>query len=130
MSGVPGKGDPGVLRPEIIFDIDFVNGLLFISLRNIGVRPAYSVKTRLSPSFKGLDGTQEFNGLPIFDNIEFFAPAKEIRFLLDSASAYFARQEPVAIAAQLSYRDDQGSEFQSVIRHNLEIYRSLAYLVR
>ena len=117
-------------RPEVILDIDFVDGLLFVSLRNIGARPAYAVKTSLSPPFKGLGGSQEFNGLAIFEGIEFFAPAKEIRFLLDSASAYFARREPVAITAQLTYRDDQGTEFQAVIKHNLEIYRSLAYVVR
>jgi len=121
---------PEASRPEVIFDIEFADGLLFVSLRNIGARPAYSVKTHLSPPFKGLGGTQPFNELPIFAGIEFFAPGKQIRFLLDSAPAWFARGEPVAITAQLLYADDQGKAFQTVVKHNLEIYRSLPYAVR
>jgi hypothetical protein len=121
---------PETVQPEVIFDIDFADGLLFISLRNIGSRPAYGVRTHLSPLLHGFGGTQVLNELPVFSGIEFFAPGKEIRFLIDSAAAWFARREPVEIAAQLEYSDDRGNSYRTTVKHNLEIYRSLTYLAR
>ena len=121
---------PDTVRPEVILDVEFADGLLFISLRNIGSRPAYTVRTRLSPILHGLGGSQVLNELPIFARIEFFAPGKEIRFLMDSAAAWFARKEPVEITAQMEYNDDRGNSYQTVVKHNLEIYRSLTYVVR
>ncbi len=126
----PASASPDVPRPEVIFDIDFADGLLFVSLRNIGSRPAYGVKTHLSPPCKGLGGTQAVNELPVFAGIEFFAPGKEIRFLLDSAAAWFARREPATVTAQLVYADDRGNSYETAVTHNLEIYRSLAYVPR
>ena len=68
--------------------------------------------------------------LPVFRGITFFSPGKEIRFLLDSAAQYFARGEPVHVTAHMKYSDDQGNAFETVVRHDLEIYRSLAHRVR
>lgn len=117
-------------RPEVILDFAFEGGLLYVVFRNIGTRPALNVRTRVTPPVKGLGGTQELSSLAIFENIEFFAPGKEIRFLLDSSAAYFDRKEPAAVTAQLDYRDAEGTPYKTLVRHNLEIYRSLAYVVR
>ena len=128
MSSAPFTPEPA--RPEVILDFDFADGLLFISLRNIGARPAHGVRTHLSPLLHGFGGAQVLNELPVFSGIEFFAPGKEIRFLIDSAAAWFARREPVEIAAQLEYNDDRGNSYRTMVKHNLEIYRSLTYLAR
>ena len=123
---------PGPLapRPEIILDFDFDDGALFISLRNIGERPAHDVRTELTPPIRGLGGQQLVSELPVFRGIAFFAPGKQIRFLLDSGASYFGRGEPLRVAARIRYSDDQGNNFDAVIQHDLEIYRSLPFRVR
>jgi hypothetical protein len=117
-------------RPEVILDIDFEEGAFFVSLRNIGTRPAHDVRTVLEPPVCGLDGRQQLRELPVFRGIPYFAPGKQIRFLLDGSAAYFSRGEPTRFAARIVYSDGEGKTFESVIPHDLDIYRSLAYRVR
>src|SRR5262249_7804325 len=123
-------GMPDSSRPEIILDVDFQDGALFLSLRNIGSRPAHDVRTALEPPLCGLGGTQQLSELAIFRGIPFFAPGKEIRFLFDSRAAYFSRGQPTRFSARIRYSDGQGNEFEAVIPHDLEIYRLLAYRAR
>jgi hypothetical protein len=126
----PGREtDPAALRPEIILDFDFDDGVLFISLRNIGARPAHDVRTELTPPIRGLGARQQMSELPVFRGIAFFPAGKQIRFLLDSAAAYFGRGEPMRVAAHIKYSDDHGNSFDTVIQHDLEIYRSLPYRI-
>lgn len=78
--------------PEVIVDFVFEDGLLFVSLRNIGSRPAYAVSTRFDKPFRGLHGTRTISELRLFRRLEFLAPGREIRAFLDSSAAYFARR--------------------------------------
>lgn len=117
-------------RPEVILDFDCQEGALSISLRNIGARPAHDVRTTMKPPVRGLEGRLILAELPLFRAIPFFAPGKEIRFLLDSSALYFSRGEPTRVTATMTYTDDQGRKFETVIQHDLEIYRSLPYRVR
>ncbi len=118
------------LRPEIILDFEFDDGALFISLQNIGARPAHDVRTELNPPIRGLGGRQPMSELPVFRGIAFFPAGKQIRFLLDSGALYFGRGEPLRVAARIRYSDDHGNKFDTVIQHDLEIYRSLPSRVR
>lgn len=97
---------------------------------NIGSRAAYDVHTDIEPSVTGLNGSLQLSNLQIFKGISFFAPGKQIRFLFDSSAAYFARGEPTQLSARITWRDSEGNPFQTVIRHDLEIYRSLPWRVR
>ena len=117
-------------RPDMILDFEFEEGALFVSLRNIGERPASHVSTVMEPAVHGLGGNLDLAELPLLREIPFFAPGKQIRFLLDSSALYFARGEPTQLTAHITYSDDQGRKFETAIQHNLEIYRSLAYRVR
>ena len=132
----PGRGPQGGVRaddgprPEMILDFEFDDGAFFIVLRNIGARPACRVCTVLEPKIRGLGGDLDVASLPLLREIPFFAPGKQIRFLLDSSALYFSRGEPTRITARMIYCDDQNKEFETVIQHDLEIYRSLAYRVR
>ena len=123
------NADLATPRPEIILDFDFDDGALFISLQNIGTRPAHDVRTELNPSIRGLGGRQVISELPVFRGIAFFPAGKQIRFLLDSAAAYFGRGEPLRVTAHIKYSDDLGNNFDTVIQHDLEIYRSLPYRI-
>jgi hypothetical protein len=114
---------------DVIVDFVFEDGLIFIVVANIGDRPASRVSCRFSASFHGLGGSVEIPRLPLFRNIGFLAPHKEIRTLVDSSAAYFARKEPTKLEVTVAYSDPGGVRRQTTIAHDLGIYRELAYVV-
>jgi hypothetical protein len=115
-------------RPDVIVDFLFEDGMLFIVIQNIGSEPATRVHVTFDPPFKGLGGTATIPDLPLFRNIEFLAPSRSIRTLLDSSAAYFARKEPERVTATVSYTDRSGHEFSCTILHDLAIYRDIAFV--
>jgi hypothetical protein len=115
-------------RPDVIVDFLFEDGLLFIAVQNIGTQPAQRVHVAFDPYFKGLDGTVSIPELPLFRNIEFLAPSRSIRTLLDSSAAYFARNEPELITATISYCDRSDQQFTCTILHDLAIYRDITFI--
>lgn len=115
-------------RPEVIVDVVFEDGLLFLSVANIGDRPALDVTTTFNRKLVGLGGTKDVAALPLFRNIPFLAPGKEIRTLLDSAASWFGRRRATSVVARVSYRDPEKKEYKAAMTHDLEIYRELAYV--
>lgn len=120
-------GEP---ESDVVVDFVFEDGLLYVSVANIGERPALKVSCRFEPGFHGLGGSVEISRLALFRNLEYLAPRKEIRALVDSSAAYFARKEPTKLTVTVAYRDETGARRQTTIRHDLGIYRDLAYVVR
>ena len=114
-------------RPEVIVDVVFADGLFFLSVANIGDRPALDVQTTFNRKLVGLGGTKDVAALPLFRRIAYLAPGKEIRTLLDSAPSWFARTRSTALTARVTYRDDATEEYRGTMTHDLEIYRELAY---
>jgi len=114
--------------PDVIVDFIFEDGMLFVAVQNIGSQPAVQVHVAFEPAFKGLGGTASIPELPLFRNIEFLAPSRSIRTLLDSSAAYFARKEPEQISATASYSDRSGQKFSCTMLHNLSIYRDIAFI--
>jgi hypothetical protein len=114
--------------PDVIVDFVFEDGLFFLTVSNIGPEPAERVHIAFDPPFKGLGGSVSIPDLPLFRKIEFLAPARSVRTLLDSASAYFARQEPERVSVSISFADRAGRNYKSAIRHDLSIYRDLAFV--
>jgi hypothetical protein len=53
------------LDPHVIVDFVFDRGLLFISIKNIGERPAFAVRVEFSTRIVGIEGT-EISALPLF----------------------------------------------------------------
>ena len=68
------------------------------------------------------------NGLALFRRIEFLAPGRDLRTLLDSSAAYFGRDEPTVLTATVAYRTPGGERRNYTITHDLSIYRELAYV--
>ncbi len=68
------------------------------------------------------------NSLALFQNIEFLAPGREIRTLVDTTAAYFARREPTRLTATVSYQTVRGEPRRTTMEHDLGIYREIAYI--
>jgi hypothetical protein len=116
-------------QSDVIVDFLFEDGLIFVTVANIGDRPAFKVSCRFNASFSGLEGSVEIPRLPLFRNIEFLAPRKEIRTLVDSSASYFARKEPTKLEVTVAYWDEDGNRHQATVAHDLSIYRALTYVV-
>ena len=121
-----GKNPRG--RPEVILEILFDKGMLSLSVRNIGMRAAKKVAVAFDRSFTGSGGSTETSSLPLFKNIEFLGPDREIVTFLDTSASYFTRKQPTRIAARVTYLDAEDRKYETTIDHDLDIYRELSWL--
>ena len=121
---------PDSLGPDVILDIIFDDGLLFISINNIGNKPAYKVSVEFDCRIYGLGGTKEVSALPLFRNIEFLAPQKQIVTFLDHSDSYFKGKGPTKISARISFLDAAERNHVVTINHDLEIYREIGFVRR
>lgn len=117
-------------RPEVILDVVFEDGLLFLALRNLGARPALAVSTEFGRPLQGLGGTKDVASLPLFRRLEFLAPGREVRTLLDTTTSWFRRRQPTKLTARIAYRDERGERYATTVKHDLAVYRELAYVTR
>lgn len=117
-------------KSDVIVDFIFDNGLFFISIKNISNSPAYNVAVKFNKRILGVEGTKEISALPLFKNIEFLAPHKEIVTFLDTSASYFKRREPTEISVTISYKDYDKKVHSSIIKHNLGIYKEIGYIQR
>jgi hypothetical protein len=124
-----GSGSPPV-EADVVVDFAFEHGLLFIDLVNLGDLPAHRVRVRFDPAFKGLGGARRMSSLSLFRRLEFLAPRKRIRAFVDRGDAYFAREEPTRIEVAVSWLTDERRRRVRELRHDLEVYRDLAYVER
>ena len=118
------------VEPAVIFDVVFEQGLLFAEVRNISSRPAYRVSVAFEKPFTGLGGEQETSSLRLFRNIEFLAPEKKVRTLVDTVASYFARKQPSKLVADVGWRTADGKRHSHTITHDLAIYQQVAYVTR
>lgn len=115
---------------EVIVDVVFDRGLLFLVLENLGDRPAHSVRVKFDRSFSGLGGAKRMDRLALFRKLEFLAPHKAIEVFLDRSASYFARDEPTQLSAEIAWRTPEGVRRRTTVHHDLEIYRDLGYIER
>jgi len=115
--------------PDVIVDFVFDDGLFFISISNISDTPAYKVSIKFDRKICRLDG-KDLAALPLFQNIEFLAPHKEIVMFLDSSASYFRQGGPTKVSARISYQDAQGTKKVTTINHDLEIYKAIGFIRR
>ena len=116
-------------RPEVILDFIFEDGLLYIAIKNIGKKSAYKISVNFDQKFRGVEGKKVISELPLFKLIEFMPPGKEIKTFLDSSSAYFSRNEPEIISAEVDYQSITSAKYRATIIHNIGIYKEIGYLI-
>jgi hypothetical protein len=115
---------------DVILDVVFDRGLLFLVVQNAGDHPAHSVRIKFDKRFGGVGGAKEMQRLALFRRLEFLAPHKSIEVFLDRSASYFAREEPTQLTATISWRTSAGERRSSTIHHDLEIYRDLGFIDR
>lgn len=116
-------------RPEVVLDIDYKNGLLFLVLENIGSQPAFDVQVKFSRPLKGLSGRKIISEMRLFRGIALLRPHKEIRIFLDLAHERFRGRQSKLISARIAYRDRERRNYTEVFRHDLSIYNDWVEIV-
>ena len=115
---------------EVILDVVFDRGLLFLVVENLGDRPAHAVRVKFDKPFSGVGGAKKMQRLALFRKLEFLAPHKSIEVFLDRSASYFARDEPTQLTAVISWRTAEGARRSTTVHHDLEIYRDLGFIER
>lgn len=115
---------------DVMLDVVFDRGLLFLVLENTGDRPAHGVRVKFGERFSGVGGAKRIDRLAVFRRLEYLAPRKSIEIFLDRSGDYFAREEPTQLTAAVSWRTSEGERRRATIVHDLEIYRDLGYIDR
>lgn len=115
---------------EVIVDVVFERGLLFLVLANTGDRAAHAVRVKFDRAFTGVGGAKRMHRLALFRKLEFLAPRKSIEVFLDRSDAYFARGEPTELSARITWRTSDGARRATTVNHDLEIYRDLGFIDR
>ncbi|HEY6418500.1 MAG TPA: hypothetical protein VIX59_05800 [Candidatus Binataceae bacterium] len=115
-------------RPEVIVDFASSDGMLFVILKNIGMRSAYRVTTRFDKPIRGLEGRKRISEMRLFGRLEFLPPGKEFSQFIDPVAVYLKRREPTRFAITVTYADREGHRFKEVIRHDLRVFSDLGYI--
>ena len=113
---------------DVVLDVQFDRGLLFLVLENLGDAPAHVVRVRFEGPLTGLGGDRRIDRLQIFRRLEFLGPRRRIKVFLDRSALFFAREESTVVEARITWRDDRGARGARTIRHDLSAYRDLPYL--
>src|SRR5690606_2790516 len=94
-------------------------------MKNIGARPALDVTTVFDEPFSGLGGRKAITSMLVFRRVAFMAPGKTFEQYVDPLYEYARRNEPMTIAATVSYRDRAGTTYKERISHDLRVYLEL-----
>ena len=113
---------------DVILDLEFEDGLLFLVLENIGRGPAHAVRVRFAEPLRGLGGEKRIDRLQIFRRLELLGPRRRIRIFVDRAALLFAREEQTALEARITWRADDGARGSRTVRHDLAAYRDFPNL--
>ena len=94
--------------PDVLLDVDYDEGMLFLVLKNIGDQPAFDVSVRFSRQLKGVGGQKVVSAARIFQGLALLRPGKELRVFLDLAHLLFRRRKRNRFWARVTYRDPIG----------------------
>jgi hypothetical protein len=113
---------------DVVLDVEFDRGLLFLVLENLGDGPAHGVRVRFDAPLTGLGGERRIDRLQLFRRLEFLGPGRSIHVLLDRSALFFAREQETAFEARVTWRNDEGERRSRTVRHDLAAYRDFPYL--
>jgi hypothetical protein len=116
---------PTSAPPDVLLDVAYDGGALFLVLRNAGAGPAHTVRCVFDRKLMGADPERPVSELRLFRHLEFLAPGREIRTLLDAAESFLARERDPRFRVRIRFEDDAGERYARTIRHDLSIYRDL-----
>jgi len=109
----------------VIVDFTVEDGLLNVSLKNIGASSAYRVRTVFDKPFHGLGGGKCISTMRVFREVAFMPPEKQFCQFVDVFLHYAKRKEPLRLKAAVSYLDRDCNQYKETMAHDLRVYLEL-----
>ena len=113
---------------DVVLDVEFERGLLFLVLENLGGAPAHTVRVRFESPLTGLGGERRIDRLQIFRRLEFLGPDAGSASSSTAPRSSSRARRTGAVSARVSWRTDDGARRSRTIRHDLAAYRDFPYL--
>jgi hypothetical protein len=120
--------DAAATDDGVVVDVVFEDGVLYLELANLSDRPALNVACSFDPPLVDAQG-RDVSELRVFRHVEFLGPGRRVRTLLDSVPGYFARKGATRVSVTVEYERPGAARQATEVRHDLELYRELAYRI-
>jgi hypothetical protein len=114
----PGAGDP-----EVLLDIEYDRGCLFLVLANVGPATAFDVRVTFEKPLLGAGGCVDVTALGAFGLTPILRPGKEIRVFVDVARELLGRRGSKQVRAHVTYQTRARTRLGEVFAHDLRIWR-------
>lgn len=114
----PGPGDP-----EVLLDVEFDRGCLFLVLANVGPATAFDVQVTFDKPLLGAGGSVDVTALGVFGGLPILRSGKEIRVFVDVARELLSRRGGKRVRAQVAYRTRARTPLGEVFVHDLRTWR-------
>jgi len=112
--------------PNVIVDFCLEQEFLFLKITNHSDAEATHVKVSFHKNVYLRQAKTTLNKLPIFEQLLYFAPHKEIKIFIDQIDSFFKKNKTPSYRVKITCRDVSGKQvFTKTIYHNLNIYRNL-----
>ena len=112
--------------PNVVVDFDLEEGLLFFRIENASDYEASQIKISSNRNIYALQKRKTLNKLPIFNNLLYLPPRKEIKIFVDQIDSFFRYNKTPHYRFKINYKDVTGKQaFAKSIFHNLDIYKDL-----
>jgi hypothetical protein len=115
---------PVALPTDVVLDACVDAGALQFVLACTGPGPAHAVRVRFSRAIRDLAG-QRVNDNPLYTQLEFLAPGREVVLLIDSLAGYLKRRQPLRFDVRITWRGDGGEAGRRAITHDLGAWTRL-----
>ena len=116
-----------VVDDGVVVDLVSEDGVLYLELANLADRPAFNVACTFEPELVDLDG-RDVSRLTLFRRLQFLAPRRRIRTLLDTHAGFFERERPTTVTITVEYERPDNVRGETRVVHELELFAELAYL--
>lgn len=110
--------------PAIVLDVLWRERCLYFVLRNISDRSMRDIRVAFRRKVIGMGGAVNIAALPLWTNIGFMPPGKEIEVTIDRDSVFYVNNKTGPLAISMTYTDGSGTTWRAQISHDFEAYRN------
>lgn len=114
---------PGPDDPEVLLDVVYDRGCLFLVLANDGAATAFDVRVSFAKPLLGAGGAIDLAQLALFRALPLLRAGQEIRVFLDVASDLLGRKGARQVRAHVTYRSRARKRLGEVFNHDLRMWR-------
>lgn len=118
------RNPPPLPATGVLLDTRVEAGALQFVLACTGPGSAHTVRVRFSRAIRDLAG-ERVNDNPLYTQLEFLAPGREVALLVDSIAGYLKRRQPLRFDVRIDWRDDAGQACRRSLSHDLGAWTRL-----